>query len=190
MTNDYTKTNNAVNLVGKLTTGGNVYWSDSTSIPTTLKYSPPEDLFYKGERFKVDRIDTVGDSIHGDTELTIKAHKVKCYPIGTTGCAGLSGTVIIDDPVFSKKLKDAFNPYKIKKIQVNPKKNATTVIFEDGHVEVVKKSPEDVDADIYSVVAYAVAKYVYGSNSAFKRQIRDCIFESLEVRNENIPSPR
>ena len=162
-------------------TGGKVYWSDSTSVPT-LKYTPPEDLFYKGERFKVDRIDTAGDSIHGDTEITVKAHKVKCYPIGTTGCAGLSGTITIDDFGFSKKLKEAFNPYRIKKIQINPKKNATTVIFEDSHVEVVKKSPGDADADIYSVVAYAVAKYVYGSNSAFKRQIRDCILENLGVK--------
>ena len=168
-----------MNYFGDTTTGGKVSWSDSTSVPT-LKYTPPEDLFYKGERFKVDRIDTAGDSIHGDTEITVKAHKVKRYPIA--GYTGLSGTVIIDDPVFSKKIKDAFNPYRIKKIHVNPKKNATTVIFEDGHVEVVKKSSGDADADLYSVVAYAVAKYVYGSNSAFKRQIRDCIFESLEVK--------
>ena len=72
--------------------------------------------------------------------------------------------------------------YRIKKIQRNPKKNATTVIFENGHVEVVKRNELDPEADLYSVVAYAVAKYVYGSNSAFKRQIRDCIFESLEVK--------
>lgn len=72
--------------------------------------------------------------------------------------------------------------YRIKKIQSNPKKNATTVIFENGHVEVVKRNELDPEADLYFVVAYAVAKYVYGSNSAFKRQIRDCIFESLEVK--------
>lgn len=78
-----------------------------------------------------------------------------------------------------EKLK---SQYKIRKIQRNPKKNATTVIFENGHVEVVKRNELDPEADLYSVVAYAVAKYVYGSNSAFKRQIRDCIFESLEVK--------
>ena len=72
--------------------------------------------------------------------------------------------------------------FRIKKIQTNHKKNATTVIFENGHVEVVKKNDLDPEADLYSVVAYAVAKYVYGSNSAFKREIRDCIFESLEVK--------
>lgn len=72
--------------------------------------------------------------------------------------------------------------YRIKKIQVNPNKNATTVIFENGHVEVVKKNDLDPEADLYSVVAYAVAKYVYGSNSAFKREIRNSIFEHLEVK--------
>lgn len=62
-------------------------------------------------------------------------------------------------------------PYEIKKVVVNPEKEATTVIFTDGTVEVVKKSPEDPEADIFSVVAYAVAKRVYGSNSAFKREV-------------------
>lgn len=61
--------------------------------------------------------------------------------------------------------------YQIKKVVVNPEKGATTVIFADGTVEVVKKSPEDPEADIFSVVAYAVAKRVYGSNSAFKREV-------------------
>ncbi|MCR5704223.1 MAG: hypothetical protein K6G85_06335 [Eubacterium sp.] len=61
--------------------------------------------------------------------------------------------------------------YQIKKVVVNPEKEATTVIFKDGTVEVVKKSPEDPEADIFSVVAYAVAKRVYGSNSAFKREV-------------------
>jgi len=61
--------------------------------------------------------------------------------------------------------------YQIKKVVVNPEKEATTVIFKDGTVEVVKKSPEDPEADIFSVVAYAVAKRVYGSNSSFKREV-------------------
>lgn len=61
--------------------------------------------------------------------------------------------------------------YQIKKVVVNPEKEATTVIFMDGEVEVVKKSPEDPEADIFSVVAYAVAKHIYGSNSAFKREV-------------------
>lgn len=65
------------------------------------------------------------------------------------------------------------NNFEIKKIQINPSKNATTVIFVDGSAVVVKKSPEDPEADIFSVVAYAVAKKVYGSNSAFKREIYD-----------------
>ena len=152
-------------------TGGKVYWSEFTSVPT-LKYTPPEDLFYKGERYKVDRIDTAGDSIHGDTEITVKAHKVKCYPIGTTGCSGFSGTITIDDPTFVKKFKEAFNPYSIKKVIVNPKKNATTVLWADGTHTVVKRSEGDEPADIWSVVSYALAEKIYGSNSAFKREIK------------------
>ena len=95
------------------------------------------------------------------------------------------GTVRLDPDVlttFDRAYAKQNSKYRIKKIQRNPKKNATTVIFENGHVEVVKRNELDPEADLYSVVAYAVAKYVYGSNSAFKRQIRDCIFESLEVK--------
>lgn len=112
------------------------------------------------------------------------------FVTGMTGCSGLSADTYYFDnepltfswskyvPEIRKKKSD----FRIKKIQRNPKKNATTVIFENGHVEVVKRNELDPEADLYSVVAYAVAKYVYGSNSAFKRQIRDCIFESLEVK--------
>ncbi len=78
-----------------------------------------------------------------------------------------------------------FNDYKketntntnntIKRIIQNPKKNATTVIFEDGGVVVVKRSGADPEADIYSIVAYAVAKKIYKSNSAFKRMVDETI---------------
>ena len=70
----------------------------------------------------------------------------------------------IKNPTLRKK-------YEIKKVVVNPEKEATTVIFKDGEVEVVKKSLEDPEADIFSVVAYAVAERVYGSNSAFKKEV-------------------
>lgn len=74
---------------------------------------------------------------------------------------------------------DYVRSYEIKKVIVNPKKNATTVIFKDKSVVVVKRHPNDPESDIYSVVAYAVAKHVYGSNSAFKKQIDDVV-EVLE----------
>jgi len=92
-------------------------------------------------------------------------------PIGTTGHFEMDP----DSVSFTGKLfiSPLFNKFNIKKVVVNPKKNATTVIFVDGSVEVVKRHPNDPEADIYSVVAYAVAKHVYGSNSALKRQIGD-----------------
>lgn len=114
-------------------------------------YLPPEDIFYRGKYFKIDSIDTVGDSIHGDTEITIHA---QAY----------------NNPYWPLTMPN--DKYAIKKITINPNKNATTVIFKDGDVVVVKKAPEDPEADIYSVVAYAVAKHVYGSNSALKREIK------------------
>lgn len=63
----------------------------------------------------------------------------------------------------------------IKRIIQNPKKNATTVIFEDGGVVVIKRSAADPEADIYSIVAYAVAKKIYKSNSAFKRMVDETV---------------
>lgn len=83
-------------------------------------------------------------------------------------------TISPDEPITieAKQVQiGKYQPYEIKKVVVNPEKEATTVIFTDGTVEVVKKSPEDPEADIFSVVAYAVAKRVYGSNSAFKREV-------------------
>jgi len=91
-------------------------------------------------------------------------------PIGTTGHFEMDPDSI---SVTGKLYIGTFNKFNIKKVVVNPKKNATTVIFEDGSVEVVKRHPNDPEADIYSVVAYAVAKHIYGSNSALKRQIDD-----------------
>lgn len=93
-------------------------------------------------------------------------------PMGTFELSSI--TTSPDEPITieAKQVKiGKYQPYEIKKVVVNPEKEATTVIFMDGTVEVVKKSPEDPEADIFSVVAYALAKRVYGSNSAFKREV-------------------
>lgn len=93
-------------------------------------------------------------------------------PMGTFELSSI--TTSPDEPITieAKQVKiGKYQPYEIKKVVVNPEKEATTVIFTDGTVEVVKKSPEDPEADIFSVVAYALAKRVYGSNSAFKREV-------------------
>lgn len=93
-------------------------------------------------------------------------------PMGTFELSSI--TTSPDEPITIEARQvqiGKYQPYEIKKVVVNPEKEATTVIFTDGTVEVVKKSPEDPEADIFSVVAYAVAKRVYGSNSAFKREV-------------------
>lgn len=56
--------------------------------------------------------------------------------------------------------------YAIKKIIVN--ENAVIVFFEDGQKTVVKKMDSDTD-DIYSAVAQAVMKKMYGSTNAFHK---------------------
>ena len=56
--------------------------------------------------------------------------------------------------------------YSIRKIIVN--ENAVIVFFEDGQKTVVKKMDSDAD-DIYSAVAQAVMKKMYGSTNAFHK---------------------
>ena len=93
-------------------------------------------------------------------------------PLGTFELSNITATT--NEPITIEArqvLFGKYQPYEIKKVVVNPEKEATTVIFTDGTVEIVKKSSEDPEADIFSVVAYAVAKRVYGSNSAFKREV-------------------
>lgn len=136
----------------------------------------------------------VACTVETDSDGNISLHGHEIRPVGYTGTCFYHELSSSETKILGEiKLEPRFinfdwgyskpnYKYRIKKIQRNPKKNATTVIFENGHVEVVKRNELDPEADLYSVVAYAVAKYVYGSNSAFKRQIRDCIFESLEVK--------
>lgn len=166
-----------MNSLGKTSTGGNVYFGYDTATSFTYKPKsitldvdnftgyPEKELVYRGEKYRIDRIERSMNSIDTSGEITIHGYRTGGY------LEGFSGTFTIDDPKFVKDFKRAFNPYAIKKVICNPAKNATTVIFEDGTVEVVKKSPDDPEADIFSVVAYAVAKRIYGSNSAFKREV-------------------
>ena len=154
-----------------------------------------EDTFeYCGKKYIVHEVefDSIGHiKLSASEACTVTGYtgSCTCFQNGHKydfGKVGLTPEYITFDWAYAKQN----SKYRIKKIQRNPKKKATTVIFENGHVEVVKRNELDPEADLYSVVAYAVAKYVYGSNSAFKRQIRDCIFESLEVKNESISSAK
>lgn len=179
--------NNYNSWLGKLSTGGDIYYSYDTATsvsckPTitnmtsddesTVGCSPGEELVYRGKKYRIDSVERSVTSIDGHGEITIYGHEDGGY------LDGFSGEFIIDDPKFVKDFKRAFNPYAIKKVVANPSKNATTVIFMDGTVVVVKKSPDDPEADIFSVVAYAVAKRIYGSNSAFKREVvKNCVIE-------------
>ena len=63
----------------------------------------------------------------------------------------------------------------IKRIEINNKKGVvyTTVIWNDGSKPTVVKKSEDDSHDPYFAVASAIAIKVYGSNSAFKREIEE-----------------
>lgn len=153
-----------------------------------------DTLEYCGKKYTVHEVE-----FDSDGHIKLSCSEVRTAPVtGYTGACfyhelGSSETKILGTvtnvkldpdilPTFDWAYSKPNYKYRIKKIQVNPNKNATTVIFENGHVEVVKKNDLDPEADLYSVVAYAVAKYVYGSNSAFKREIRNSILEHLEVK--------
>ena len=72
----------------------------------------------------------------------------------------------------SAKLVMAREEVLIDKIYVDEKKKTTVVAFEDGTKEKVKLE-EGGSFDVYNAVAICIAKRVYGSNSAFKKAIKD-----------------
>ena len=72
--------------------------------------------------------------------------------------------------------KGPFFKYEIKRIIVND--GAVVVIFKDNNKVVVKRMVGDND-DIYSAVAQAVMKKVYGGTSAFHKTV-----DKLVVKQE------
>ena len=76
-------------------------------------------------------------------------------------------------PKKKKQPKRIPKEFRIKQVIYNNDKKATTVLFKDGSCIVVKKSENDNKSDIYDVVAYAIAKKIYGSNSAFKKELKE-----------------
>lgn len=136
---------------GPTGTTGAISWTTGTPIN--------ENITYKGNTYNVNSVEMVssGRIIIEGTRYLYNYSDISVKDV----CKKKNG----------KENDSLKGKFAIKKVVVNPSKNATTVIFEDGTVEVVKKSPDDPEADIFSVVAYAVAKHVYGSNSAFKREV-------------------
>lgn len=72
--------------------------------------------------------------------------------------------------------KGAIFKYEIKKVIVND--GAVVVIFKDNNKVVVKRMAGDND-DIYSAVAQAVMKKVYGGTSAFHKTV-----DKLAIKQE------
>ena len=143
------------------------YWTSTPHVipKSTSHYTDGKTVLeFMGQEYLVDYYEVTSDG-----ELTLEANKIY-NPVGHTGA--YLGYKIQNDRIQSLSwCRDPKDKYRIKKIICNLAKSATTVIFKDGSVEVVKKSPEDPEADIFSVVAYALAEHMYGSNSAFKKEV-------------------
>lgn len=81
-------------------------------------------------------------------------------------------TLCTDGKDSAQMVKSELSALQIKRIIVN---NLATIVFwEDGTKTVVKISDVDMEDgkyDIYAGVSYAIAKKLFGSNSAFKREV-------------------
>ena len=81
-------------------------------------------------------------------------------------------TLCTDGKDWEQTVKSELSALQIKRIIVN---NLATIVFwEDGTKTVVKISDADMEDgkyDIYAGVSYAIAKKLFGSNSAFKREV-------------------
>lgn len=86
----------------------------------------------------------------------------------------VEGSGISFEAEFLERTIGLRNIPRIERIIVNKKKKATTVIWTDGDVTVVKRSKGDKD-EPYFAVASALAIKCYGSNSKFKSIIDDKI---------------
>lgn len=65
---------------------------------------------------------------------------------------------------------------------------ATIVFFNDGAKIVVKRASDDEDS-VYTAVAYAIAKKIYGNNSHFKKVVRDHLIEQDDKDSKNDSDP-
>lgn len=158
-------------------------WDPKTSCSSTYTWSD-NSFRIAGNRIVVEGGKVISfENSSLDDVIIIRVEPEIRYrgPIGMTS-ADLSG-MTINSPITFPSNKPT---YKIRKIQVNPSKKATTVIFEDGKVVVVKRHEGDPEVDICSVVAYALAERVYGSNSAFKRHVKNCTIEYISKDKEKL----
>ena len=82
------------------------------------------------------------------------------------------GNPFIQSMAMRREEEKMNNKFNIKQIIYNGTEGITTVLFEDGEVVLVRKA-EGTEHNIYQAVASAVVRRVYGSNTAYKRQIEN-----------------
>ena len=73
--------------------------------------------------------------------------------------------------------------FGVEQIYVNTEKLATTVMWKDGEVTVVKQSPGE-QWDVYNAVSAALAKKVYGSNTAYKKMLKEKVVYQGKKKKE------
>ena len=72
------------------------------------------------------------------------------------------------------KTKASVPSYEVDKVYPNEKKGITCVIFKNGDKRILKVSKKEPYC-VETAVAYAIAEQVYGSNSAFTKEVRKAL---------------
>ena len=153
-----------------------------------MKINTGDTFEYFGRKYVADKVVTDSGGhieLSGHEATPVTGYTGTCFyhPFGSSETKIFEfGEIKLDPDVlttFDWAYAKHDSKYRIRKIQINPAKNATTVIFEDGKVVVLRKHEGDPDVDLASVVAYAIAEKAYGSNTAFKKHIKNCKIELI-----------
>ena len=128
------------------------------------------DPFYDTARSIQEAISTSSDYVTTSSDGSTTVHINKM--VNDLVDRKMKGEDIVSEKK-EKIIKKVPREFQIKQVIFNENKNATTVLFKDGKHVVVKRSENDGASDIYDVVAYAIAKKIYGTNSAFKKALKE-----------------
>lgn len=136
-------------------------------------------ITYEGSWDTTTALDDWTNQFYRMEDLHVK--EITTHADGTTEISGVFSPsahfstlndYVVDASRYGIAISGSYKSYGIKKILVNPEKDTTTVLWNDGTHTTVKRAEGDDPADIWQIVSYALAEKVYGSNSAFKREVK------------------
>lgn len=116
----------------------------------------------------------IGNIEFYDVSYVIEAEKLTREHESMKHINCLCTTAIARRPKVDKGTRSLRAIYELKVEKIITNGPATIVFWEDGTKTVVKISDSDMEDgkyDIYAGVSYAIAKKLFGSNSAFKREV-------------------